>query len=194
MLEDVPPPGWEDPHRLKATIRYHNRIRPDDDAWPVEVEPDPRAAVQMVARTTPPQQSSEIDAATRARLGLVSVDYLERIIAMQTDANIVLATSHTYVPTSLGGYLNDEAWRLAAVGQFALPGVKVTLVSKQVHVRLPTPEEAAAFAIPIECALTEIYCAMVIGSPFAARAGLIVRAPGFTPVELGDPPIRIRER
>ena len=72
------------------------------------------------------------------------------------------------------------------------PGVKVTLVSKRFHVRFLTRDEAAAFAIPVECALTEIYCAMVLGSPFARRAGLIVRAPGFTPVELSGAPIRIR--
>jgi len=188
MTQAAAPPGWEDPDRFTPSIRYRDRIRPEDDAWPLEVKPDPRAAVHTVARTTPMPQGSEI----RARLGLVDVDYIERIIAMETGSGIVLATSHTYVPASLDGYPNDDSWRLAELGRFALPGVNVTLVSKQPHVRFPTPDEAAAFAIPVDCALTEIYCAMVVGSPFAVRAGLIVRAPGFTPVELSDAPIRMR--
>jgi hypothetical protein len=175
-----------------ASIRYRDRVRPEDDAWPLEVKPDPRAAVRMVARTTPAQKSSEISVEISAGLGLVSVDYLERIIAMETDAGMVLATSHIYVPASLDRYLKDDSWRLAEVGRFALPGVSVRLVSRQLHARLPTHDEAAAFAIPVECALTEIYCAMVIGSPLAVRAGLIVRVPGFTPVELPDAPLRIR--
>jgi hypothetical protein len=194
MAEAAPPPGWEDPDRIMASIRYRDRMRPDDDAWPVEVTSDPRAAVQMVARVTPARHSAGISPEIRARLGLVSVDYIERIIAMETGCGIVLATCHSFVPASLDGYLHDDSWRLAELGRFALPGVKVTLVSKQLHVRFPTRDEAAAFAIPVECALTEIYCAMVIGSPFAIRAGLIVRAPGFTPVELPDAPIRIRSR
>jgi hypothetical protein len=192
MAQAAPPPGWEDPNRITASIRYRDRVRPEDDAWPVEVTPDPRAAVQMVARTTPAQRGSEMGQEIRARLGLVGVDYVERVIAMETGSGIALATSHSYVPASLGGYLNDDSWRLSELGRFALPGVTVTLVSKQLHVRLPTRDEAAAFAIPVECALTEIYCAMVIGAPFAVRAGLIVRAPGFTPVELRDTPLRIR--
>jgi hypothetical protein len=193
MAQAAPPPGWEDPDRIMASIRYRDRGRPEDDAWPVEVKPDPRAGVRTVARATPPQQGSEISMEIRARLGLVGVDYVERIIAMQTESGMVLAASHSYVPASLDGYLDDGSWRLAEVGRFALPGVKVTLVSKQLHVRLPTRDEAAVFAIPVECALTEIYCAMVIGPPFAVRAGLIVRAPGFTPVQLSDAPLRIRE-
>jgi hypothetical protein len=192
MTQAAPPPGWEDPDRIMPSIRYRDRRRPEDDAWPVEVRPDPRAAVRTVARTTPAQKSSEISVEIRARLGLVSVDYIERVIAMETDSGMVLATSHTYVPASLDDYLNDDSWRLAELGRFALHGVTVSLVSKQLHVRFPTHDEAAAFAIPVECPLTEIYCAMVIGSPFAVRAGLIVRAPGFTPVELPDAPLRIR--
>jgi hypothetical protein len=188
MAEAAPPPGWEDPNRITPSIRYRNRLRPEDDAWPVEVTPDPRAGVQTVARTIPARPSSEI----RERLGLVSVDYLERIIAMQTHSGIVLATSHSYVPASLSCYLNDDSWRLAEVGQLALPGVKVTLVSEQLHARFPTQDEAAEFAIPVECTLTEISCAMVVGSPFAVRAGLVVRAPGFTPVKPSDAPLRIR--
>jgi hypothetical protein len=90
------------------------------------------------------------------------------------------------------GAAQRDSWQLAELGRFALPGVTVTLVSKQLQVRFPTRDEAAAFAIPVECALTETYCAMVIGAPFAVRAGLIVRAPGFTPVELHDTPLRIR--
>jgi hypothetical protein len=191
-MTQAAPPGWEDPDRIMASIRYRDRIRPEDDAWPLEVTPDPRAAVRTVARTAPARNSSAISAEIRAGLGLVSGDYLELVIAMVTDSGIVLATSHTFVPAGVDGDLYDVSWRLAGVGRFALPGVKVTLVSKRLHVRFPTRDEAAAFAIPVECALTEIYCAMVVGSPFARRAGLIVRAPGFTPVELTDAPIRIR--
>jgi hypothetical protein len=33
-------------------IRYRDRIRPDDDAWPLDVKPDPRAAVQTVSGKT----------------------------------------------------------------------------------------------------------------------------------------------
>jgi hypothetical protein len=192
MTQAAPPPGWEDPNRIMPRIRSRDRILPADDAWPLEVTPDPRATVRTVARTAPARKSSAISAEARARLGLVSGDYIERIIAMVTDSDIALVTSHTYVPVGLDCDLNDTLWRLTEVGRFALPGVKVTLVSKQLHVRFPTQDEADAFAIPAECALTEIYCAMVIGSPFAQRAGLIVRAPGFTPVELSDAPIRIR--
>jgi len=47
-------------------------MRPEDDVWPVEVTPDPRAAVQMVARTTPARRSSEMGPEIRARLGLVA--------------------------------------------------------------------------------------------------------------------------
>jgi hypothetical protein len=72
-----------------------------------------------------------------------------------------------HVPAGVDGDQHDASWWLAEVGRFALPGVKVTLVSKRLHVRFPTRDEAAAFAIPVECALTEIYCAMVIASPFA---------------------------
>jgi len=189
MRQSPPPPGWENPKRIKASISYRDRTRPEDDAWPLEVSPDPRAAVQTVARTTPAQHISAIS----ERLGLVSVDYVERIIAMVIDSGTVLATSHTYLPATLDGYQNDDSWRLAALGQFALPGVNVTLVSKQMHARFPTHEEAAAFAIPVECSVTEICCAMVIGTPFAVRAGLIVLAPGFTPVKPTEVRMRVRD-
>jgi hypothetical protein len=86
MTQPAPPPGWEDPDRIMASIEYRDRRRSDD-------------------------------------------------------------ASHTYVPASLGDYLHDDSWRLAEA---------------------------------------------VIGSPYAVRAGLIVRAPDFTPVELSDAPLRIR--
>jgi hypothetical protein len=89
------------------------------------------------------------------------------------------------VPAGVDGDLHDASWRLAEVGRCALPRVKVTLVSKRLHVRFPTRDEAAAFAIPVECALTEIYYAMVIWLAVCPRASLIVRAPGFTPVKPG---------
>jgi hypothetical protein len=105
------------PDRIMASIRYRDRIRPEDDAWPLEVTPDPRAAVRTVARTAPARNS----AAVRAGLGLVSGDYIERVIAMVTDSGMVLATSHTYVPASVDGDLHDASWRLAEVGRFARP-------------------------------------------------------------------------
>src|SRR5262249_50114103 len=151
MAQAAAPPGWEDPDRIMPSIGYRDRRRPEDDAWPLEVKPDPRAGVRTVARTTSARRSCEISTEGRERLGLVGVDYIERIIVMETDSGIVLASSHSYVPASLDGYMNDDSWRLAELGRFALPGVKVTLVSTQLHVRFPTQDEAVAFAIPIEC-------------------------------------------
>jgi hypothetical protein len=71
--------------------------------------------------TAPARNSSAISAEVRAGLGLVSGDYLERVIAMVTDSGMVLATSHTHVPASVDGDLHDASWRLAEVGPFALP-------------------------------------------------------------------------
>jgi hypothetical protein len=107
----------------------------------LEVTPDPRAAVQTVARTTPVRRSSELSAEIRERLGLVGGDYAERIIAMVTDAGIVLATSHTYVPASLDRSLNDNSWRLAALRQSDLPAEEIQNGVPTSVIRLLRPME-----------------------------------------------------
>jgi len=65
-------------------IGYRDRGPPEDDAWPLEVGPDPLAGARTLAWAAPARNSSEVSREIRARFGLVGVGYIERVIAMET--------------------------------------------------------------------------------------------------------------